>query len=86
VTPPTPARRRRLVAGASSANGTAIQLYDCNGSGAQSWTVADDGSVQALGKCMDVTAASIANGAKIQLYGCNGTNAQKWSRSGATRR
>ena len=26
------------VAGASSANGTAVQLYDCNGTAAQQWT------------------------------------------------
>jgi hypothetical protein len=73
------------VAAASSANGTAVQLYDCNGSAAQSWTVGNaDNSIQALGKCMDVAAASTANGAKIQLYDCNGTNAQKWTVSGGT--
>jgi hypothetical protein len=73
------------VAAASNANGTAVQLYDCNGSGAQSWTTGNsDNSIQALGKCMDVAAASTANGAKIQLYDCNGTNAQKWTVSGNT--
>ena len=66
------------VAAANSANGTAVQLYDCNGTAAQSWTVATDGSLQALGKCMDVTAAGTANGTQIQLYDCNGTGAQKW--------
>ncbi|MFC5905718.1 ricin-type beta-trefoil lectin domain protein [Streptacidiphilus monticola] len=66
------------VAGANSANGTAVQLYDCNGTGAQQWTVAADGSLQALGKCMDVTSAGTANGTQIQLYDCNGTAAQKW--------
>jgi hypothetical protein len=70
------------VAGASSANGAHVQLYDCNGTAAQTWTVGNaDNSLQALGKCMDVTAASTANGAKIQLYDCNGTNAQKWTAS-----
>jgi chitosanase len=68
------------VAAAGTANGTAIQLYDCNGTAAQNWTVGNsDGTVRALGKCLDVTAASTANGAKIQLYDCNGTGAQKWS-------
>ncbi|MFI5895387.1 chitosanase [Actinoplanes sp. NPDC051513] len=68
------------VAGAASANGTAIQLYDCNGSAAQQWTVGNtDGTIRALGKCMDVTAASTTNGAKIQLYDCNATGAQKWT-------
>jgi hypothetical protein len=71
------------VAGANSANGTPVQLYDCNGTNAQNWTVGNsDNSIQALGKCMDVTAAGTANGTKIQLYDCNGTNAQKWTVSG----
>jgi chitosanase len=41
-----------------------------------------DSSIQALGKCMDVSGASTANGAKVQLYDCNGTNAQKWTATG----
>ncbi|MEU8242329.1 chitosanase [Actinoplanes missouriensis] len=68
------------VAGAATANGTAIQLYDCNNSAAQQWTV--DGTLQALGKCMDITAAGTTNGTKIQLYECNGTGAQKWTLTG----
>jgi glucosylceramidase len=66
------------VAGASSANGTAVQLYGCNGTGAQSWTVGTDGTVRSLGKCLDVAAASSANGTKVQIYDCNGTAAQQW--------
>ncbi|MFI5608525.1 ricin-type beta-trefoil lectin domain protein [Amycolatopsis sp. NPDC051903] len=66
------------VAGASSANGTAVQLYGCNGTTAQQWNVGSDGTIRALGKCLDVTAASTADGAKVQLYDCNGTAAQQW--------
>ncbi|MEW2132157.1 ricin-type beta-trefoil lectin domain protein [Streptomyces sp. NPDC005435] len=72
------------VAGGSSVNGTAVQLYDCNGSSAQQWTVAPDGSVRALGKCLDVTSASTANGAKVQLYDCNATGAQQWTYNPST--
>ena len=71
------------VAGASTANGTKVQLYTCNGTAAQQWTVGTDGTIRALGKCMDVTAAGTADGTKVQLYDCNGTNAQKWTRSGS---
>ena len=72
------------VAGASSANGAAVQLYDCNSSAAQQWTVGNtDNTIRALGKCLDVTAASTTNGAKIQLYDCNSTAAQKWTVSGS---
>ncbi len=71
------------VAAANPANGTAIQLYDCNGTGAQLWTVdTTDGSVRALGKCLDVTAAGTTDGTPVQLYDCNGTGAQKWAATG----
>jgi chitinase len=66
------------IAGASSANGTAVQLYDCNGTGAQTWTIGTDNTVRALGKCLDVNAAGTANGSLVQIYDCNGTGAQQW--------
>jgi chitinase len=66
------------IAGASSANGTAVQLYDCNGTNAQNWTVGTDGTIRGLGKCMDVAAAGTANGTPVQIYDCNGTGAQQW--------
>ncbi|BFV59475.1 hypothetical protein KCMC57_up45790 [Kitasatospora sp. CMC57] len=70
------------VAAANSTNGTAVQLWDCNGTAAQNWTVAADGSLQALGKCLDVTSAGTANGTVIQLWDCNGTAAQTWQTGG----
>jgi hypothetical protein len=66
------------VANASNANGTAIQLYPCNGTNAQSWTVVPDGTLQALTKCLDVTQGGAANGTQVQLYVCNGTASQQW--------
>jgi hypothetical protein len=71
------------VAGASSANGTAVQLYDCNGSNAQQWTVGSDGTLKALGKCLDVTSAGTADGTPAQLWDCNGSGAQKWTANGS---
>ncbi|MER5585856.1 ricin-type beta-trefoil lectin domain protein [Streptomyces asoensis] len=67
------------VAGGAAVDGTAVQLYDCNGSAAQRWTVQPDGSIQALGKCLDVVGGSTSDGARTQLYTCNGTGAQRWS-------
>jgi glucosylceramidase len=67
------------VAGANSADGTAVQLYDCNGSGAQQWTRPGDGTLRALGKCLDVASGSTADGAVTQLYTCNGSGAQQWT-------
>ncbi|MFG2622763.1 RICIN domain-containing protein [Streptomyces sp. NPDC048507] len=71
------------VAGANPANGTPVQLYDCNGTGAQRWTLGSDGTVRALGKCLDVTSGGTADGTPVQLYDCNGTAAQRWAVSGA---
>ncbi|MFF9391614.1 lectin [Streptomyces griseoluteus] len=71
------------VAGANSANGTAVQLYDCNGTAAQQWTVGTDGTIRALGKCLDVTGSSTANGTRLQLWDCTGAANQKWTVSAA---
>ncbi|MFF2382045.1 ricin-type beta-trefoil lectin domain protein [Streptomyces sp. NPDC058108] len=71
------------VAGANSANGTAVQLYDCNGTAAQQWTVGSDGTIRALGKCLDVTGNATADGARLQLWDCSGGANQKWTVSAA---
>ncbi|WP_405690128.1 ThuA domain-containing protein [Streptomyces sp. NBC_01185] len=66
------------VASGVSADGTQIQLWTCNGSAAQKWTVGTDQTLRALGKCLDISGGGTADGTKIQLYGCNGSGAQKW--------
>ncbi|MEU6669071.1 lectin [Streptomyces sp. NPDC046727] len=71
------------VAGANSANGTPVQLYDCNGTGAQAWTVGSDGTLRALGKCLDVTGNGTADGSTVQLWDCTGGPNQKWTVTGA---
>lgn len=66
-------------AGGGTNNGTAIQLWTCNATNAQSWAWnSGDGTLRVLGKCMDVTGGGTANGTKIQLWNCNGTGAQQW--------
>jgi glucosylceramidase len=66
------------VRGASSADSTPVQVYTCNGTTAQSWTLTSANQLQSLGKCLDVTSAGTANGSLVQLYTCNGTGAQVW--------
>ncbi|WP_250213071.1 glycosyl hydrolase [Acrocarpospora catenulata] len=70
------------VAGAGTANGTAVGLYDCNGTAAQRWTIGTDGTIRALGKCMDVVGQGTANGTQIQIWDCNGSGAQQWQSVG----
>ncbi|WP_082317537.1 ricin-type beta-trefoil lectin domain protein [Streptomyces sp. NRRL WC-3549] len=67
------------VAAAGTANGTAVQLYDCNGTAAQQWSVGGDGTIRALGKCLDVASGGTANGTQVQLWECNGSAAQQWA-------
>src|ERR1700761_7642056 len=64
--------------GASTANFNPVQVYTCNGTDAQKWTVGSNGALQTLGKCLDVYAAGTANGTTVDLYDCNGTGAQVW--------
>ena len=66
------------VAGANSANDTKIDIYTCNGTNAQQWTVESNSTIQALGKCLDVNGGGTANGTLVDLYTCNGTGAQVW--------
>lgn len=62
-----------------TADGTHIQLWDCNGTVAQQFTVNTDGSLGVMGGCMDVQSGGTADGTLVQLYQCNGTAAQKWT-------
>ncbi|WP_405061117.1 ricin-type beta-trefoil lectin domain protein [Kribbella sp. NBC_01505] len=69
------------IAGANPADGTAVQLYDCNGSTAQQWTRSGN-TLQALGKCLDVSAGGTADGTRVQLWTCvAGSPNQQWTYS-----
>ena len=60
-------------------NGSTIQIFTCNGTGAQGWAWnSSDGTLRALDKCMDVTGGATASGTAVQLWECNGTGAQEW--------
>ena len=63
---------------ASTALLNPIQVYTCNGTSAQQWTVAAGNTLQVLGDCLDVAGAGTANGTLVDLYTCNGTAAQVW--------
>jgi glucosylceramidase len=73
------------VAGGSSADGTAVQLYTCNGTTAQQWTRPGDGTIRVLGKCLDVVGNGTANGSQLQLWTCFAGPNQQWTYNSATR-
>jgi chitinase len=70
---------------ASTSPQAVVQQYDCNGTGAQSFQVIDEGNgwYKILNTnsqlAVDVIGASVANGTHIQQYTDNGTEAQRYS-------
>jgi hypothetical protein len=64
--------------GASTANYNPVQVYTCNGTDAQQWTVGSGNTLQVFGMCLDVYAAGTTDGTTVDLYDCNGTGAQVW--------
>jgi hypothetical protein len=65
-------------AGDATNDGNRIQLYTCNGTGAQSWTYTNGTLVGPSGKCLDVTGANPASGTRVELWDCNGGSNQQW--------
>ncbi|WP_372405855.1 glycoside hydrolase family 19 protein [Streptomyces luteireticuli] len=68
----------------NTANGTPVQIWDCNGGGNQNWSIEGD-QIKVLGKCLDANANGTADGTKVQVWDCNGTGAQRWTYNAGTR-
>jgi hypothetical protein len=65
------------VANNVDANGTPIQLYTCNGTGAQQVQLQNDGSIRMRSRCLDV--GSTAGNAQVQLWDCApADSSQRW--------
>lgn len=74
------------IPGAATTNGLQVQIWTCNGTGAQAWTVASDGTVRALGKCLDVNGGINANGTSVQIWDCiAGSPNQQWAHNSTSR-
>ena len=69
------------VRGSNTADGTPVQIYDCNGTGAQVWTHVSNGVtvLTALGKCLDVTNGWAFSGNPVELWNCNTGSNQEWT-------
>ena len=64
---------------ASTADFNPVQVYTCDGTSAQQWTVETNSTLQTLGKCLDVDNGATSNGTTVDLYDCNGSGAQTWT-------
>jgi len=69
------------VRGSNTADGTPVQIYDCNGTGAQIWTHTFNGVtvLTALGKCLDVYGNIGYSTEPVDLYNCNTGANQEWT-------
>ena len=64
-------------------NGTPVDLWDCQGyANDQHWTVNADGTLRALGRCLDIDGNGTASGTKVELYDCDGAGGQQWQQLG----
>ncbi|WP_410574719.1 ricin-type beta-trefoil lectin domain protein [Amycolatopsis sp. cmx-4-61] len=68
---------------ASTTAGAVVDIWDCNGSPAQQWTVGNS-SVTTNGLCLDVVGNATANGSAVDLWTCNGGGNQHWTVSNGT--
>ncbi|WP_369188640.1 arabinofuranosidase catalytic domain-containing protein [Streptomyces sp. R08] len=69
------------IVGNGTADGTKVELWDCNGVGGQKWVQQADGSLlnPQSGRCLDSPSGATANGTRLQIATCNGTAAQKFT-------
>ncbi|ARP69857.1 hypothetical protein LK07_08780 [Streptomyces pluripotens] len=64
---------------AKASNSTAVQLYHCNGTAAQWWTLGNDHTVRGLGYCLNVEWGRRANGTHVEIYKCvPGATGEQW--------
>ena len=59
--------------GGVPADGNHVQVFDCNNTVAQRWTLAADGTLRVVGRCAQVTAD-----ATVHIIGCDTRSAAQW--------
>jgi GH25 family lysozyme M1 (1,4-beta-N-acetylmuramidase) len=64
--------------GNSSADGTRVNIWTCNGSSSQQWTMAQDRTLRIHGKCLSISGSAKVNGSKTVLATCSGYASQQW--------
>ncbi|MCZ7438730.1 RICIN domain-containing protein [Micromonospora sp. WMMC241] len=64
----------------STTNGTQVQLYDCTGAAAQTWTYTSARQFTVYGnKCLDANGQGTSNGTAVIIWDCNGQTNQQWT-------
>lgn len=64
----------------TTANGTQVQLWDCNGAANQSWTRTSNQQLLFNGtKCLDAANHGTTNGTQVIIWDCGGQTNQQWN-------
>lgn len=68
------------VSGGVVANGTKVQLWQCNGTPAQKWQMVNGVLHSGLNYnyCLDISGGNLSSGTNLWLWPCNGTAAQNF--------
>ncbi|KAA9374789.1 alpha-L-arabinofuranosidase [Microbispora cellulosiformans] len=68
------------VVGNTDAQGTGLQIYDCNGQANQAFEFTSSGDLRTFNgtRCVDAYGQGTANGTKVVIWSCNGQANQKW--------
>ncbi|KJK49058.1 GDSL family lipase [Lentzea aerocolonigenes] len=68
------------VPGATSTNGTQVQLWDCHGGANQNWTYTSSKQLMVYGtKCLDASGGGTTNGTSVVIWDCHGGTNQQWN-------
>ncbi|WP_033443549.1 ricin-type beta-trefoil lectin domain protein [Saccharothrix sp. NRRL B-16314] len=75
-----PSGRCLDVPGATTTNGTQLQLWDCHGQSNQTWTHNSSKQLVVYGsKCLDAYGRGTANGTQVVIWDCHGDTNQQWN-------
>ncbi|MFI1993465.1 ricin-type beta-trefoil lectin domain protein [Actinoplanes sp. NPDC020271] len=68
------------VPNATTANGTQVQLWDCDGSAKQRWSYTGSKQLMVYGnKCLDASGNGTTNGTAVIIWDCHGAVNQQWN-------
>lgn len=68
----------RCLSSASGKDGTRLEIWDCDGTASQRWTV-QGATLRSQGLCMDAAGAGTADGTPVQVAYCSGNPAQRFA-------
>jgi len=73
------------VPNSATADGTQVDIWDCNGGANQEWDLSN-GTITGVqsGLCLEVTGGRTADGALGELWDCNGGSNQQWTGPSST--